>query len=1159
MVTRSDTNASRARSKMPVLPRRRLMDKAIPTMFPNCPSYMSHENMLPRSKNATSENRVKESNNQLTNSISQMFEADVIQNIDEILRKLESEESIPAGFNWVVKNGDLLLLYIEATSVPVRLLGCIAITSNLDVTITVNEELVDTKLFNGVLGVDMKANSFSAVLNLMACAKSEIEKLDNNYDQHIHRKSLQFIEEYASVCDDEVRSKVKFFAEQINLVNKPKAARRYAPETLIMCYLLYCASPSGYKELRKQNFLTIPSERTLQTITDKVGNISEFSYLNAGVSKLKQYEKNVILIIDEIYSAKRTEYSAAKGQIFGVTDDGEVAQTLLGFMISSIAGPYRDMVSLFPMKKINVKKVTTCCFEVLKLLDKIGLNVVAISVDNHPVNRSFFVKELCGGFLKPSIKNPINGNRNVLAIQAKKKRSKPPKAKLKNKSDQAEPRKNQASHNYSRSDARSESLYDEDEEEEILGSDDDEQEDPKDYCKGGYHPVKIGDLFNGRYHVIRKLGWGHFSTVWLCWDLTNKQFVALKVVKSASHYTETAVDEIKLLKSVRETDSDDPFRQMVVQLLDDFKISGINGSHVCMIFEVLGHNLLKLIIRSNYQGIPLANVKSIIKQVLQGLEYLHSKCQIIHTDIKPENILVTVDEGHVRKLASEAAQWHKLGLKLPGSLVSTAPKEFRGPDPNSKMSKNKKKKLKRKAKRQAELLEKQMQQLEELEMEQKDTEVVKNNEIITDQSNQYDISSSKEENTNRVTEAITNVDKYILNKKKYNNSEVDEMTTMVRKSLSSEIEEQHDSSNRDSYISIEEERIEEINLKPSAVNNEHQEIPCVMLDCNGHENENFPPIDIVERPNSMNLDPDNFKRGVLERSESVMINTMQEKENDNHGYSLRRVASMPGPKSNSKHLVEKDNRPDPVHEVCDISVKIADLGNACWVHHHFTEDIQTRQYRCLEVLLNAGFGSPADMWSTACMAFELATGDYLFEPHSGDNYSRDEDHLAHIIELLGEIPRHIAFGGKYSKEFFNKRVVCSVWRYCLVCWYGNTSENLKDKLLRVTKRASRLIGSPEVCMNAIYSSRVQSKLLIILEDRNHPLNKCLEQQRSRRGELRHITKLKPWGLYEVLTEKYEWAPTDAKEFADFLLPMLSFDPEKRAKATECLNHPWLDS
>ncbi|MGH0128900.1 UNVERIFIED_CONTAM: hypothetical protein FKN15_028647 [Acipenser sinensis] len=117
-------------------------------------------------------------------------------------------------------------------------------------------------------------------------------------------------------------------------------------------------------------------------------------------------------------------------------------------------------------------------------------------------------------------------------------------------------------------------------EEEILGSDDEEQEDPNDYCKGGYHHVKIGDLFNGRYHVIRKLGWGHFSTVWLAWDIQGKRFVAMKVVKSAEHYTETALDEIRLLSSVRNTDPNDPNREMVVQLLDDFKISGVNGTRI---------------------------------------------------------------------------------------------------------------------------------------------------------------------------------------------------------------------------------------------------------------------------------------------------------------------------------------------------------------------------------------------------------------------------------------------------------------------------------------------------------------------------------------------------------------------------------------------------
>uniref|UniRef100_A0A8C4X255 non-specific serine/threonine protein kinase n=1 Tax=Eptatretus burgeri TaxID=7764 RepID=A0A8C4X255_EPTBU len=250
--------------------------------------------------------------------------------------------------------------------------------------------------------------------------------------------------------------------------------------------------------------------------------------------------------------------------------------------------------------------------------------------------------------------------------------------------------------------------------EETLGSDDEEQEDPNDYCKGGYHPVRIGDLFNGRYHVVRKLGWGHFSTVWLCWDLQCKRFVAMKVVKSAQHYTETALDEIKLLKCVRDSDPTDPNRGRVVQLLDDFKISGINGTHVCMVFEVLGHHLLKWIIKSNYQGLPITCVKNIIRQVLEGLNYLHTKCQIIHTDVKPENILLCVEEPYVRQLAADAAQWLKAGVQPPsGSAVSTAPQDRLV----GKMSKNKKKKMKKKQKRQAELLSLRMQDIQGMEHE----------------------------------------------------------------------------------------------------------------------------------------------------------------------------------------------------------------------------------------------------------------------------------------------------------------------------------------------------------------------------------------------------------------------------------------------------------
>merc|ERR1712050_151075 len=104
-----------------------------------------------------------------------------------------------------------------------------------------------------------------------------------------------------------------------------------------------------------------------------------------------------------------------------------------------------------------------------------------------------------------------------------------------------------------------------------------------------------------------------------------------------------------------------------------------------------------------------------MKQVLEGLHYLHTKCQIIHTDIKPENVLVCVDESHIKRIAAEATQHQKLGLKLPGSAMSTAPKELRKVDLSAKMSKSKKKKLKKREKRNQQLMEEAMQHVMETE------------------------------------------------------------------------------------------------------------------------------------------------------------------------------------------------------------------------------------------------------------------------------------------------------------------------------------------------------------------------------------------------------------------------------------------------------------
>lgn len=92
-------------------------------------------------------------------------------------------------------------------------------------------------------------------------------------------------------------------------------------------------------------------------------------------------------------------------------------------------------------------------------------------------------------------------------------------------------------------------------------------------------------------------------------------------------------------------------------------------------------------------------------------------------------------------------------------------------------------------------------------------------------------------------------------------------------------------------------------------------------------------------------------------------------------------------------------------------VKVTDLGNATFDHHHITDHIQTRQYRSPEAILGHQWNYKVDIWSLGCIVFELVTGDFLFDPKNGDSFTKDEDHIAQIVELLGQYP---------SREYLNE-------------------------------------------------------------------------------------------------------------------------------------------
>ncbi|XP_058029347.1 SRSF protein kinase 3-like isoform X1 [Ahaetulla prasina] len=359
----------------------------------------------------------------------------------------------------------------------------------------------------------------------------------------------------------------------------------------------------------------------------------------------------------------------------------------------------------------------------------------------------------------------------------------------------------------------------------------------------GYYPVKKGETFNGRYHVVQNLGYGYFSTVWLCQDAGKKRCVAVKVPKGGENFAEAALDEVMLLRYVNSKRRKDRGSDYIIHLLDDFKMIGKNGFHVCLVMELLGPSLQALLSIRGSQGLPLPFVKKAMRQILQGLHFLHTECRIIHTDIKPDNILLYVTKESLHNIV---ALQHSLG----------------------------------------------------------------------------------------------------------------------------------------------------VNHKPRTGDS-----PAALLDCG---------------------------------------NLMK------------------------------------------MGVKIADLGSACWTYKPFSKKIQTQPYRAVEVLLGLDYSTPADIWSAACLAFELATGKHLFIPQAGQHFSRDEDHVARIIELLGKIPPKIALLWQQTSTFF-----------------------------------------------------------------------------SRQGALLRMSWISFYDLHHILIDKYSWPKPQATHFASFVLPMLEYAPERRARAEKCLQHPWL--
>ncbi|KAH6715832.1 kinase-like domain-containing protein [Leptodontidium sp. MPI-SDFR-AT-0119] len=202
-----------------------------------------------------------------------------------------------------------------------------------------------------------------------------------------------------------------------------------------------------------------------------------------------------------------------------------------------------------------------------------------------------------------------------------------------------------------------------------------EEELSEGFERGLYYPVHIGEVFASKYQVVGKLGYGVTSTVWLARDLQAHQHVTLKVYIRDGRPEE----EFEIYQRLDQGNHSHPGYTYIRTALEVFKIPSPGGEHACLVQMPMWENMRCLRDRTPDGVFSEQLLRVTLRQLFSALDYLHTECNLVHTDIKADNILTRIADASVLDAFVAAEMEHPSPRKTVDGVTIYETRELKAP------------------------------------------------------------------------------------------------------------------------------------------------------------------------------------------------------------------------------------------------------------------------------------------------------------------------------------------------------------------------------------------------------------------------------------------------------------------------------------------------